>query len=376
MLKWFDVDKAGLAAVLERRGKTFAVTELLANSWDSGTERVVLTITPEPDKPYVHIEVEDWGDGFADITDSFTLFSLSRRAADAEKRGRFSLGEKLVLSICTEAEIATTCGRIQFKPDGSKRGLGPLGSGARESGTKVTGRLRMTREEYQEVCSVIDRLIPPVPTEFNGKLLEIPRPIAVIEVKLPTEFADADGNLRRTVRLTRVEIHEDEFGSGEIYELGIPVVETNLGYRVNVLQKVPLNLDRDNVPPSYLKTLSAHVLNSVVTDLTPEQAAEPWVQEAAGSSLAKPDTVKRVLTHRFGEHAVVATPGAPVSNAQAEQAGFTVIPGGALSREVWANVRKHELLPSAAAVFPTPTAEEIERRRALQAKCPTCGQPV
>ena len=34
MKNWFEVDKQGLAKILERKGKEFVVFELLQNSWD------------------------------------------------------------------------------------------------------------------------------------------------------------------------------------------------------------------------------------------------------------------------------------------------------------------------------------------------------
>jgi hypothetical protein len=39
-MDWFTVDKAGLAAILERRGKAFALAELISNAWDSGAQNV------------------------------------------------------------------------------------------------------------------------------------------------------------------------------------------------------------------------------------------------------------------------------------------------------------------------------------------------
>jgi len=34
MNTWFEVDKQGLAKILERRGKEFALFELVQNAWD------------------------------------------------------------------------------------------------------------------------------------------------------------------------------------------------------------------------------------------------------------------------------------------------------------------------------------------------------
>ena len=61
MSTWFEIDKDGLAAILERRGKAFALAELVSNAWDSGTDCVAITMTPLEGRPAVHVDVEDWG---------------------------------------------------------------------------------------------------------------------------------------------------------------------------------------------------------------------------------------------------------------------------------------------------------------------------
>lgn len=369
-MTWFNVDRAGLASILERRGKFFALAELISNAWDSGSDRVDVTLHPILGQPYALLRVEDWGEGFDNLDDAFTMFGRSRRAGDATKRGRFSLGEKLVLAICREATIRSTSGSVSFSDKGRRRT-----SDDRPRGTIFTAEIKMTRDEYEDCCDQMKRLAPPVATTFNGR--EIPRhdSLATFRVKLPTEIADADGVLRRSTSLATIEVYETIGDSrGEILELGIPVVETENGYRVNVLQKIPLNMDRDNVTPAFLRAVNAALLNNLHEHLTPEAAAAPWAQEAAGDSRATPEAVKAVIAKRFGDRAVVATPGDPMANAQAEAAGYTVIPGGALSGDVWANVRKHSLLTPASQAFPTPSPEDLAKRAAGKQPCPTCGR--
>lgn len=366
-MSWFNVDKQGLAAILERRGKAFALFELIQNAWDSGTDRVDVTLTPIAGQPYATLAVEDRGEGLADLSESHTMFGRSRRADDPLKRGRFNLGEKLVLAICRTAIINTRCGSIEFREDGTVR----RSQTDNRDGTTFTGEIRMTRDEYQEVCEAMMKLCPPVATSFNGTQIGRHQPLTTFKAKLPTEIADAEGQLRRTVRLADVEVYEAD-GTGELLEMGIPIVETENGYRVNVLQKIPLNMDRDNVTPAFLRTLNAHLLNIVHGDLTQEDAALPWVQEATGNALASSEAVKTVVTKRFGEHAVVATPGDPMANANAAASGFTVIPGGAMSADAWANVRKHQVLQPSSKVFPTPTPDALANM--AQTKCPVCGK--
>jgi hypothetical protein len=369
MSAWFEIDKDGLAAILERRGKAFALAELVSNAWDSGTDAVSITMIPKQGVPLVDVEVEDWGEGFDDLAHAYTMFAKSRRAGDAEKRGRFCLGEKLVLACCRRAWITSTGGSVDFEDGERKRGRL-----CRQHGTMFKAEMRMTRAEYEDAVAFIRRMIPPVATELNGE--EIPRPDSLCRftTRLPTEVADADGNLRRTMRQCEVEVYDGPDG-GEILEMGVPVVECDMPYRVNVLQKIPLNMDRDNVTPSFLKALQAEVLNHLHTDLArTEQAAEAWVAEAAADPRASTEAVGEVVRQRFGDRAVVAVPGDPLANATAEANGYTVIHGGAMSSGMWANVRKAGTLLPSSKVFPTPTAAQRSQSAVGAAACPLCGR--
>jgi hypothetical protein len=367
-MNWFEVDKDGLAKILERRGKAFALAELVSNAWDSGTKRVDVKVEPVPSSPFANISVEDWGEGFEDLSHSHTMFGKSTRADKPTLRGRFNLGEKLVLACCREAEIVTTTGGMRFNSDGRSkiRQTRPLG-------TLFTATIRMTRDELVDVNDFMRRMLPPVATTYNGVEIDRPDSLMKFSVKLPTEIADDDGNLRRSVRMAEVEVYESFGDKGELLELGVPVVELDLPYRVNVLQKIPLNMDRDNATPSFLSAVKVAVLNQMHTMLTPDEAAKPWVQEAAGDSRAHTETVKSVIVKRFGDRAVVATPGDPMANANAEANGYTVIPGGALSGDLWANVRKGNLLLPAGQVFPSPKPEDVAAKKAT-GTCPMCGK--
>lgn len=369
----FDVDRDGLAAILERRGRSFALAELVANAWDSGTDRVDVTIEPLANVPCCRVVVEDWGDGFSDLSDAYTMFARSRRAGDPEKRGRFCLGEKLVLAVCREATITTTCGSVSFDASTNKR---TRGRGRRDAGTEFVGVMRMTRSEHEDAVAFLRRMIPPVPTTINGVAIDRPPLVTSFTARLPTEVADADGNLRRSMRSCVVEVYANDDApgiGGEVYEMGVPVVECDIPYRVNVLQKVPLNMDRDNVTPAFMRALRAEVLNHTADRLDAEAAAEPWVSEAVADPRADATAVRAVVTARFGENAVIATPGAPLSNAAANAAGYTVVPGGALPSGAWANVRKAEALLPSSAVFRTASPASMAEKNA--GECPMCGRP-
>jgi len=236
---WFDVDRKGLAKLIERRGgggggKIWLLYELLANAWDAdGTTTVDVSLVPEDNVPKANIVVtDDSPDGFANLSHAWTLFAESNRKGDAGKRGRFNLGEKLVLALCDEASIVTTSAGVMFDSRGrtttKKR---------RDRGSEFYGIARITRAELVEIEEGLKKLIPPhyIKTVINGMVLPTRAPIATIEATLPTEIADGDGVLRRSARKCQVEIYEPLAGEvAMLYEMGIPVVETGDKWHVNV----------------------------------------------------------------------------------------------------------------------------------------------
>jgi hypothetical protein len=219
----------------------------------------------------------------------------------------------------------------------------------------------MTNAEFEACIDGMQRLIPPagIRTHFTVAGTEIDLPvrqqIASFYTSLPTEIADGEGILRRAIRKTSVEVYEPLDGEiGALYEMGIPVVETGDRYHVNVGQKVPLNLDRDNVPPSYLRDIRTLVLNAVHDRITDgETANAAWVREALADENVAPEAVSTVVQLRFGQKAVAFDPSDPEANNQAVAHGYTVVHGRQMSKAEWGNVRRTEMLAPAGRVFPT-----------------------
>lgn len=353
-MNWFEVDKNGLSKLLERRGKAFILLELLQNAWDSGGTKVQVTLTKPAGSRLALLTVEDDDpDGFADRLDhTFTLFAESNKKGDPEKRGRFNLGEKLVLALCDEAEVISTRGGVRFDQSGRHRLRR-----RREIGSLFSARLRLTQEEFAECCDIMQRLIPPgkIVTTFNGAVIPNRTPMHAFEATLPTDIADNEGRLRRVQRQTDVWVYEAM--SGEVptlYEMGIPVVTLGDKWHVDVCQKVPLNTDRDNVPPSFLRTLRMYVLNAMHAKLTADDANAPWVRDAAGDERCADEAVRAVVTLRYGTKSVAYDPSDPEANKLAVSEGYTVIHGGHLSGPEWENVRRAGVLLPAGQVTPSP----------------------
>lgn len=351
---WFSVDKEGLASILARRGAWFVVYELIQNAIDEdGVTTVSVTLEPvEGSRGKARLVVrDDAPDGFADLTHAYTLFAPSKKKGDAEKRGRFNLGEKLVLAICESAEIRSTTGGYRFDTTGRHRILTE-----RSTGSEFYAIIRMTRADVEEAGRRVFQVIPPagISLTYNGQRIEDRTPVHSFQAQLGTEAAGDDGLLFPTKRWTTVRLYDpagDE--KATIYEMGIPVVELGDRWHVDVAQKVPLNMDRDNVTPGWLRKLRTAVLNEMADRLTADDATSTWVKDAMGSKDADPDAVRTAVVKLYGEDAVVFDPSDMEANKLAMAEGRTVIPARAFDKATWANVRATGTFRPAGQVTPS-----------------------
>jgi hypothetical protein len=351
---WFDVDKEGLSKLVERRGKAHILFELLQNAWDQQqSTRVDVTLEPVPGSRRAVLRVEDdCPEGFRDLSHAWTLYAESGKKGDPSKRGRFNLGEKIVLSLCDEATILSTSGGVRFDASGRHR----LRQ-RRERGTLFQATIRMTRSEIEEVVTEAARLIPPEgkTTTVNGKVLGSPTRIGNFSASLQTEVSDAEGFLRRVHRKTTVCAYRPTEGeAGWLYEMGIPVVETGDAWHLDVGQKVPLGMERDGVPPAFLRSLRMQSLNALHAVLPEEHAAAPWVRDAMTDPNMAPEAVRAVIRARFGDKAVSYDPSDAEGTKIAVSHGYTVVHGGEMTRAEWENVRKSGALLPAGQVTPSP----------------------
>src|SRR5262245_812605 len=156
---------------------------------------------------------------------------------------------QLVLAVCEQASISTTKGTVVFDPEQGRIEK----PDKRERGSVFRGRVRMTPEEYAQVCDYLRSLLLPegIAVTFNGQRL-LPRPpVHTFTASLETQLADEQGVMRPTVRKTLVSLYDPLPGEvPSLYEMGLPIVETGDRWHVSVGQKVPLNRDRNNVRPA------------------------------------------------------------------------------------------------------------------------------
>lgn len=348
------VDRKGLAKKLGDRPKSFVLFELIQNAWDApGVTKVIVLLERHLGNSKARLYVSDDSPaGFTTLESVYTLFRDSEKADDPEKRGRFELGEKLIAALALRMTVTTTKGTVTI--EGDKR---TVGRGRLERGSSIEVILKMTKEELEQVVASAGRLIAPhgIDTYVNGATLPVRQQKAAFTATLQTVRSDGEGVLRPTQRKTEVRVYKPEAGEVAcLYEMGIPVVETGDHYHYDVQQRVPVNFERNNVPPAYLKTLRVEALNALHEQLPHQEAAAPWVADAIDDARCAPEALREVVQARFGNKAVIYDPSDAEGSKIAVTRGYTVVSGGTFSAGAWENIRKHQVLLPAGQVTPSP----------------------
>jgi hypothetical protein len=138
-----------------------------------------------------------------------------------------------------------------------------------------------------------------------------------------------------------------------LYELGIPVVQTDDKWHVNIQQKVPLNSDRDNVTPAYLRDVRVSVFNHMHQHITEEDTEATWINEATSDETCTDEAAETFRVKKYGEKSVASDPFNREADAEAHAHGYTVIPGRGLTRGQRENLKRAGTLRSSTQEFPT-----------------------
>lgn len=356
---WFSAHKDGLKQIvhrqIERRGFGFVAGELYQNVRDELTATKCEFELKPYSKGVAILKCADDGKGFADLTHAWMMFAPSAKKGNPELAGRFNVGEKHVLSLCDRATIFTTSGTVVFDDEGREE----YPRRKRQTGTIFDALIECTKEQIGQFHDYLKMLIvrPGLTVTFNGEKVglmnnrgtEPRKPKHVFTAKLMTEKGE---DLRLTQRKTEVQVFEVLPGETPmLYELGIPVVEIECQYHVNIGQKVPLNVDRDNVRPSYLRDVYAYVFNEMHEEVEPEDTVTPWVTEATSSGKVHEKAFGDFMTKRFGENPVTSTPGMPEADHDAQAHNRTVIRPADMTPGQREAAKEFDLLHSSAETF-------------------------
>jgi hypothetical protein len=353
---WFDIDRDGLRKVAMRHGPGFILLELIQNTLDENVTEVTVVLEPiEGRRGRARLVVTDNSpEGFSDLRHAYTMYGGSPKQSDPTKRGFMDIGEKHVLACCEEAEIRTTTGTVTFP----RNQASTVNTRRRTtSGTVFEATVVLKRPEVDQAIDKARMVIPPpdVSVSINGVIIDAPERLSVVPgVSLMTTLPDDEGVMRYRTRKTTLHVYRAPADRlGWLFEMGMPVVETGDEWDVDVQQRVPLNSDRNNVPPAFLRSVRVAVLEAMHTSLTHEIAVQTWVKEALGDARTSNDAAKAVIHHRYGPNAVAADPSDREATNNAISHDYTVVWGGALSKDEWSTVRRAEALVPAGQVFPT-----------------------
>jgi len=354
---WFDVDKVGLSKIAQVRGKAYVVNELFQNAWDQNVTEVHMTA--KFDKRVTRVVIKDDDpDGFVDLALSHTLFAESPKKSDPTKRGRFNLGEKLVLSVAKKASLTSTKGTILFRPDGSRQKKRTRTKG----GTIFTADIPMTRKEFCDLCDQARLLIPPIgiTTTFNGKKLTHREQIDSFNASLPTIVSNDMGFLKTVTRKAKVSLHPmrewdgvyaHELEGRWLYEMGIPVMLIDFPWSINVHQRVPLGLSRESVPENFMQALRVAVVNNAHDRLDESTASDAWVKAATSDKRVTKKAFESVIEKRHGDKVLIESPFDKDSVLKAQEEGYQILGRGTLSPGERKNIKNFELVKTTSSMF-------------------------
>jgi len=327
MGNWFDVDKEGFKEMFANFPPERMVAELVQNSFDTDAKmcKVVLADSPSTRSTVLLVE-DDNPDGFKDLRDAYTLFKSTDKRGDPTKRGKFNLGEKIVLARAKSGIISTTKGTVVFDKTGRK-----ATRKKRDMGSVVSIDFpRWTEAERKEVLSFLRRIYVPKGIDFraNDEELKYAAPMKSVKTKLATEFlkTDAHGNqvMTKTQRMTNVWFYPKRHESAYLYELGLPVCAIDGRFDANVQQKVPLSHDRTLVPQSFLQDIYAEMVVALDELLEPGDLGDAHVHMALEDERVDAETAASLFKRQFGENAVIQTLDAD-ANQEAARQGATIV---------------------------------------------------
>ncbi len=334
---WLQISTEGFASFNQSRPPGHLVKELLQNAFDAtGDDAGLVSLDYHHDGGLFHVRCTDSGSGIADLSIMRVVYLTSKTDSHL-KRGRFGRGFKEILSVAKSAVVTSGSEMILFLVENgqqiTRRSLPPVAI----VGSVVTMTFDWPEETCREFDAYFERFVVPSNVSFfiNGSKARQKCARHVVEAQLTTEIYNADTHSwQKPRRKTRIELidtadAEEPF----IYEMGIPVAsaEWSVPFHANILQRVPMNPNRDAVASGYARRIHTACLPTLLADLDSEAVTADWVG-AAGLSV-EPDVQKKIMVKAFGENAVRSVPamGKRDFDDDASRIGASIIKTGQMS---------------------------------------------
>ncbi len=343
---WLAISTDGFAAQNEARDPAHLSKEIIQNALDAvqGLEEgcIDLWIVAGPDG--TQFTCTDNGPGLEDIEKIRTMFYTSKTDSHL-MRGRFGRGFKEMLCPAIRAEVVSRSKRIAFTREDGKRIVRVADEPGHGEGTVAFFLMPWPERVVDALTEYFSRFLLPdnVVMTVNDTEVGHAEPSHIIEASLTTETFDG-GKWRKPSKNTCVELYPVRDGDTPfIYEMGIPVcpIEWSVDYHANVLQRVPMNPNRDAVMSGYLTKVHRACLPVLLDELDPEQVQSEWVG-TAGEGMDD-DLQKKIIGKAFGETAVRAVPvmGKRDANDEAEESGHDIVRTNHLPRGFREMTRRH-----------------------------------
>ena len=256
---WFEVDIEKRAARVRSHPVPHILKEALSNSLDAGATDISITCKLADGKRRdsnglraFEVTCTDNGAG-CDDPEILRRVGSTTNDLHAETRGRFGQGLIDLIAASEWAGIRTLGHRLIFDKDGCR--ITAIKN--KVNGLSLALTLRHSGEGFEELDDYFRSVILPdgVTLTFNGSEIGQRVPERLIpRIRLSTVVYDpAKDRVCRCHRHTTVEVHPQHNGSPMIHELGIPVdvAPWELPYDINVLQKTPLDTDRNMLPDKF-----------------------------------------------------------------------------------------------------------------------------
>lgn len=294
---WFDISNEGWRRMNAGRPPHELVKELIQNVLDENFDTAYINFGMKNGEFYLTIE-DDVNGGIANSSLITTVF-LTGKEESHLKRGRKGRGLKEFLSVCYEAEVETVGKTILFLENGSREEK----ENNRTIGTKISCKIREEKWNEESVKEIEDYLRMIILytdgiLNINGKKLAKRTPICFFESELKTHIVN-DGIQQEVRKNTIVSMYPKALkkGKGWIYEMGIPVAETEIPYDIDIHQRIPMNDNRNEINEYYLKDIKEAILINQVDRLTKKDLID-WATNNI-STYGLPNSIKAKIVAKI-----------------------------------------------------------------------------
>lgn len=283
MNNWFEIDNAGWKRMNAGREPAELVKELIQNVLDEEFTTVNIDYSYDKNNNNFVLCIEDDIEyGIKDSSLITTVFMTGKEDSPL-KRGRKGRGLKEFLSVCKYAIVETVGKTVEFRADGTRKDWVNI----RTIGTKISC---IIEEEKWNKSSIkdINTFLRKIIVYNNGKVFingkELEKRNYTYRYKdayLKTQIIENGKQIERRA-YTDVLIYEKSSKEGWLYEMGIPVVKTDIPYDIDIQQRVVLNDNRNEVGFYYLQDVKKCVVKCLL-DVLDKKDLLGWASEGLSS---------------------------------------------------------------------------------------------